>query len=220
MRGNTNPAKKDEVRKKISDARNRQKEKYSEMMSGRSNPMYKSKVEVTCEMCGKKYLVIKSREDSTRFCGKKCLAKFNSKRMKENNPTGTGKDNPAYGKATAPKPYYPDELDHIVRSSWEEEIALMFKENDINYFYEPNRFERIPKNGNASSYTPDFFVGFSVIEVKGWLENPEKYKSFYQAWKNIFDFIIVGNINESLDSSKFCDKYIPWQEREKILEAI
>ena len=132
----------------------------------------------------------------------------------------SGKDSPTYGQINAPKPYHSEELGHKVRSSWEEELGLIFKKNDIDYFYEPNRFEIIPQNGNASSYTPDFFIGFTVVEVKGWLEDPTKYKNFYQAWGDTFDFIIVGNINESLNPSEFCDKYIPWEQRKKLVEVL
>ena len=87
----------------------------------------------------------------------------------------TGKDNPAYGKIFYPKAEFIDELGHIVRSSWEKNVADILIINNIKYQYESTKFKLDDK-----TYTPDFETDKVFIEVKGpmydWQLN--KYKDF------------------------------------------
>jgi hypothetical protein len=39
--------------------------------SGKNNPVW-SRVEITCEYCGKKFLVVKSRKDNAKYCSRSC----------------------------------------------------------------------------------------------------------------------------------------------------
>lgn len=74
-KGELNPAKRLDVRLKISKSK-----------LGPKNPNWKQKITVRCKICGKTELVIPSRAKSYRTCSKKCLYKLSSIRMKKNNP--------------------------------------------------------------------------------------------------------------------------------------
>lgn len=107
--------------------------------------------------------------------------------------------------------YYVKELGHSVRSRWEEEIGLLLKTNNIPYGYESETFKF-----DGTSYTPDFIVGDNVIEVKGPVYDwqMKKYKKFNELHPEL-NFIIVGN-----GSKEICDIYIPWKERERLVEIL
>jgi hypothetical protein len=61
------------------------------------------------------------------------------------------------------KVYFPDHLNHKVRSTYEQEVADVLVDEDIEYEYESLVFEY----GNGRIYTPDFVTDQYVIEVKG-----------------------------------------------------
>lgn len=95
-----------------------------------------------------------------------------------------GSKNGMYGKISYPKLRFVPELNHSVRSLWEEIVARKLKQCDIKYSYETVKFK--VNNGN-NTYTPDFITGNILIEVKGplfeyqrqkMLETRRKYPDF------------------------------------------
>jgi len=92
----------------------------------------------------------------------------------------SGSRNPSYGKIFYPKPYYVGELDHSVRSSWEEEVCKTLARNKVCYEYEPERI-RLVVGGKSLTYTPDIKLqNGCYIEVKGAIYDwqVEKLKAF------------------------------------------
>jgi replication factor C small subunit len=109
---------------------------------------------------------------------------------------------------THPTPYEVDELPHLVRSSWEEEIAKLLQKHGIEYQYE-GRFEL-----QCGSYYPDFVSGSFVIEVKGWATdrsetNAEGFMDGYPS----YTYIVVGD-------ELPCDIHIPWERRHELVEVL
>ncbi|MCU4742289.1 AAA family ATPase [Natronoglomus mannanivorans] len=85
---------------------------------------------------------------------------------------------------------YSDELDHLVRSDWEYEVAKALQDAGIEYEYEP-AFEL-----SDSVFHPDFLIDDTVIEVKGvaklWGQT-EKVKEFLEQYGDDYRFIVVGD---------------------------
>lgn len=89
----------------------------------------------------------------------------------------TGKNNAMYGRPpTATKTYTKagmrEDLGHYVRSSWEADLARVFKYLGLSYQYEPHTFELTAPDGHTLTYTPDFYVPSEdkYYEVKGWMD--------------------------------------------------
>ena len=89
----------------------------------------------------------------------------------------TGKNNAMYGRPpkstkTYTKSGYRDDLGHYVRSSWEADLARIFRFLELDYQYEPKTFELTRPNGSTLTYTPDFYVPSlkQYFEVKGWMD--------------------------------------------------
>jgi hypothetical protein len=102
-----------------------------------------------------------------------------------------------------------EETGHTVRSNWEEEIDLMLHEAGVEYEYEPEWYDL-----DGKRYLPDFRVGDTVIEVKGWADDD----SIHQAEKFLEQhpdqrYIVVG-------SEMPADVFIPWENRERLLEVL
>ena len=70
------------------------------------------------------------------------------------------------------------DLGHYVRSSWEADLARVFRYLDWDYQYEPRTFELNDKTGRMLTYTPDFFVPSQQkwYEVKGWMDDASAKK--------------------------------------------
>ena len=77
-----------------------------------------------------------------------------------------GKKNPSYGKVYYPKYKFSKELNHPIRSSWEEAVCKKFKDSNIRYEYEPETFTLLVDNKECT-YTPDTKVGDIYYEIKG-----------------------------------------------------
>lgn len=109
---------------------------------------------------------------------------------------------------TYPTPYDVDELSHSVRSSWEEEIAMRLTENEIQYVYE-EEFEL-----SVGSYYADFVVDEFVIEIKGFANerSVKKATAFIDEYRD-YTYVVVGDKIP-------CDVHIPWEERDELLEVI
>lgn len=117
---------------------------------------------------------------------------------------------------TYPKPFFVDELGHSVRSQYEKEIGLMLKKNEISYEYESRAFRF-----DGTSYRPDFIVnGNIIVEAKGYFSEKQKqrYREFHKLYPEFF-FIIVGP-KKNAYSPDVCDLWIPWDNRNNLLEVI
>jgi DNA polymerase III alpha subunit len=95
--------------------------------------------------------------------------------------SGTG--NPMYGRPpketkTYTKSGYREDLGHYVRSSWEADLARVFRHLGWEYQYEPRTFELSRENGTTLTYTPDFYVPEqnTFYEVKGWMDSASAEK--------------------------------------------
>ncbi len=103
----------------------------------------------------------------------------------------TGKNNPMYGRPpkatkTYTKSGYREDLGHYVRSSWEADMARVFRHLEIEYQYEPQTFELSKEQNITITYTPDFYVPEqdTFYEVKGWMDkvSEEKIALFRQQY--------------------------------------
>ena len=122
-----------------------------------------------------------------------------SKSRKERG-VAKGKLNPMYGKAAKStngdyKGGHRNDIDNIYfRSSWEANIARVFKYKNIEFEFEEHRFELIV-NGVETVYIPDFFIKQSnmYVEVKGyWREDAKiKFECFKNQYKDI-KIMVIG----------------------------
>ncbi|NJM41472.1 MAG: hypothetical protein HC853_12255, partial [Anaerolineae bacterium] len=104
-----------------------------------------------------------------------------------------GKNNAMYGRPpkytkTYTKSGHREDLGHYVRSSWEADLARVFRFLDLDYQYEPKTFELTRANGTTITYTPDFYVPSlrKYFEVKGWMDavSAEKIALFEKQYPN------------------------------------
>jgi hypothetical protein len=105
----------------------------------------------------------------------------------------SGTNNPMYGRPpketkTYTKSGYREDLGHYVRSSWEADIARVFRYLGWEYQYEPETFELVREDGITMTYTPDFFIPeqTTFYEIKGWMDtiSAEKIALFQQQYPN------------------------------------
>jgi len=104
----------------------------------------------------------------------------------------------------------PSHLDHIVRSTWEADVAELLLDAGVDYEYESVEIIY----GEGSTYTPDFVTNDYVIEVKGHLYEREKVVQKAQsAMEQLSDreYVVVGTVVPS-------DIHVPWEERHKLSE--
>ena len=108
--------------------------------------------------------------------------------------------------------YYPDHLEHPVRSSWELDVANLLVNNGVEYEYEPMEIGY----GENHTYTPDFVTDNYVIEVKGHIFEGNKVVEKAKAAMehlNAAEYVVVG-------TELPADIHIPWQERERLLDLL
>lgn len=97
------------------------------------------------------------------------------------------------------------------RSKMEAKYAKLLAESGISFQYEPEQWTIIPKfshlglNFRAVTYTPDFVVGKTAIEVKGWRNDvyPLKKKIimlYLKYNKPDWNFLEVRNDKDMKDS--------------------
>ena len=110
---------------------------------------------------------------------------------------------------------YPDHLGHKIRSTYEEEIADILLDEDVEYEYEPE--SSVFEYGNGRIYTPDFITDQYVIEVKGYVCDNEAEKAKI-AIEQLTDkqYVVVQNNGERLPA----DRHIQWDEREKLRQLL
>ncbi|MDO8752477.1 MAG: BglII/BstYI family type II restriction endonuclease, partial [Anaerolineales bacterium] len=103
----------------------------------------------------------------------------------------SGTNNPMYGRPpketkTYTKSGYRADLGHYVRSSWEADMARVFRHLGWEYQYEPQTFELVKGNGTTITYTPDFYIPEqnTFYEIKGWMDSvsAEKIALFYKQY--------------------------------------
>ncbi len=74
-----------------------------------------------------------------------------------------------------------EDIGHFVRSRWEANVARILNFNNINYEYEPERFDL----GDLGTYLPDFYLPEKdlYIEVKGyfWGKDENKLNKFKES---------------------------------------
>lgn len=190
FQGHNNPAKRPEVREKISKAvtghtlSKEAREKISRKNKG--NEVSEAHREAISRAASKR---------DTSYMQTEAYRKTLSEALKGCEPT-------------YPTPYSVDGLSHDVRSSWEEEIATMLVENGISYSYE-TEFQL-----SIGSYYPDFILDTEVIEVKGFsnersIEKATAFMNEYPAYR----YVVVGDKIP-------CDVHIPWQQRSKLLGVL
>ncbi|MBU1082654.1 MAG: hypothetical protein KKB59_19370 [Spirochaetes bacterium] len=189
MLGNKNPAKRLDIRKKISKA-----------VSGKNNGMY-----------GKKHTKktrLKMSKNSNRISH--MLGKHHTKKAKEKMSIAmSGKNNPSYGIPRYPKVVFNKFLNHNIRSSWEQEVCIILKENDIDYLYEPRYF----KVDNGHTYTPDIKINDNkYIEIKGPLFDFQVNKM--NKFKIKYPYIKLICITNKSNFKKllFCDLLINYEK--------
>lgn len=114
------------------------------------------------------------------------------------------------GQLTIHRPgFYAEDLGHFVRSLWEANIARLFKFMQIEYAYEPKRFDL-----GKTTYLPDFYVPFfeSYIEIKGkyrGIEDLSKAELFAEK----YPMIIIDSSSYKNITSEF-SKIVPnWGKR-------
>jgi hypothetical protein len=106
--------------------------------------------------------------------------------------------------------WYPDHLDHLVRSRWEADIADLLLDAGVDYEYESIEISY----GENRTYTPDFVTDTHIIEVKGHIyENKKVIKKAQAAMRNLdeSEYVVVGKAIPA-------DIHIPWKNRNQIVE--
>jgi len=153
--------------------------------------------EIECEECGEHIIRWNSQIEKydNHFCSKDCLSEWK-------------KGNSFY--IPAQKGFRShDRLDHDTRSGWEESVALMLVDEEIDYEYEPKKY-----NLGECRYVPDFVVDNIIIEVKG------------RASDGGYKIAMLGDQNPELETVVIgadidgVDHRFPFSEREKVLEVI
>lgn len=134
----------------------------------------------------------------------------------------SGVNAPMYGrKPQYPKPYFVEDLDHLVRSSWEEEIGMMLKDNGIEYEYESDMFE-VTYDGTKHHYHPDFIISNGnkkvVVEPHCYFNDIslEKFNSFNLKYPDILFVVLSG----SKPDDEICDVFINWENRHELIDVI
>ena len=117
---------------------------------------------------------------------------------------------------------YPNHLDHKVRSTYEEDIADILLDEDVEYEYESCVIEY----GDGRTYTPDFVTDKYVIEVKGFTYAVERGDDGYPdeitkaeiAMEQLTEkqYIVIQDNGSELPA----DIHIQWDEREVVRELL
>jgi DNA-directed RNA polymerase specialized sigma24 family protein len=106
----------------------------------------------------------------------------------------------------------PDHLDHVVRSTWELDLANALVDVGVDYSYESLKIEY----GKDRIYIPDFVTNKFVIEVKGRLfedgSEVEKAEAALDALEER-QYVVVG-------AELPADIHIEWEDRAKVIEVL
>ncbi|MBV6391331.1 MAG: Error-prone DNA polymerase [Anaerolineales bacterium] len=130
----------------------------------------------------------------------------------------SGRNNPMYGRPpketkTYTKSGYREDLDHYVRSSWEADMARVFRYLGWEYQYEPQTFELVKDNGVTITYTPGFYVPDqnTFYEIKGWMDkaSAEKIALFKEQYPEC-NLIVVDKTMFAEFQVKYAD-LVKWE---------
>jgi hypothetical protein len=105
---------------------------------------------------------------------------------------------------------HPDKLDHMVRSTWEEQVAHILIDAGVTYEYE----SEVIRYNEGAKYIPDFVTDNYVIEVKGniYRDEREHAKAAMRHLDNR-EYVVVG-------AKLPADIHIQWDEREKLRQLL
>ena len=100
------------------------------------------------------------------------------------------------------------------RSGLEERVAKIFDINNIPYKYESKKYKYVIE----SNYTPDFFVGDLVLEIKGFFKPEQRRKMLAVKRQHPeLDIRMIFQRNNTLSKQSktcygdWCDKHgFPW----------
>jgi len=129
--------------------------------------------------------------------------------------SGTG--NPMYGRPpketkTYTKAGYREDLGHYVRSSWEADMARVFRHLGWEYQYEPQTFE-LSTETITLTYTPDFYVPEqeTFYEIKGWMDraSAEKLALFREQYPEL-NLVVIDKTLFAEFQVKFAD-LVKWE---------
>ena len=120
---------------------------------------------------------------------------------------------------------YREDLDMVLRSGWEANVARVFRSYEIEFLFEPHVFSFPIKRGTRS-YTPDFFLVKSNewIEVKGYFDEKSriKLKRFKKYYPEEFAkmTLIIGSSKQSLEICKMLDvEYVLYPDISKFYKS-
>ncbi len=105
-----------------------------------------------------------------------------------------------------PEAFFSKELNHYIRSGWEEQICKILKENNISYEYEPLTFHL-----SGHKYIPDIKIGSFIIEIKGLRKDDDSIKKFLEASFKYpeYKFLLLSRKKE-LENMDFIGKFSIW----------
>lgn len=199
--GNDNPATREEVRQKISDA-----------VSGESHPLYgttrdhETAAKISESTTGREFSEEHARRLSEAHAGRE-LTDEHRRKISE-TLSGREYSEERIRKMMRREREFVPELGFGVDSEWEKVIAFYLESLDVPYEREPC-FEV-----DDGKHFPDFLVGDCVVEVKGWerFADEQKIASFMAEHPDT-TYIVVG-------ADVTSDVRIPWNERDRLLSAV
>ena len=156
-----------------------------------------------CMMCKKEIFYHTSKK--RYFCSNKCKGLYETKDKK-------GSESPLFGNNlyNIHKAYFVKEIGHIVRSSWEENICLILKNNNIPYKFEKKMFLLTSIN---ATYRPDIILNKKlIISIKGFLTKSalKKEQIFRKEYPN-YKYIVITHI-KNFKKYNFVDKLFDYNK--------
>lgn len=190
FRGDSNPAKRAAVRKKI-----------RRTLSGRSrDPKTKQKISKAntgneISAAHREKISEASSNRDTSYMQTEAYSEALSVSLKGREPT-------------YPIPYDVEELSHSVRSSWEEAIGRLLVSHGFAYEYE------VEFPLSAGSYYADFVLDEHVVEVKGFSNDRSvrKADAFMREFPE-YTYVVVGDEIP-------CHRHLPWEDRATLPEVL
>lgn len=157
-----------------------------------------------CIVCKKSFLTHVTRKRT--FCSQKCMGLY----MKLNNKKGV--ESPLFGNNlyNNHKAYFVKKLGHIVRSTWEEKICLILKNNNISYKFEKKMFIL---HSIDATYRPDIIINKKIIiSIKGFLTKYalKKEQTFRKEYPN-YKYIVITHI-KNFKKYNFVDKIFDYNK--------
>lgn len=197
-----------------------ERKKQSERFSGKNNPMY-GRTGESHPLYGTHLTKEHKRKLSEKQTKRFQDPKEREKQSKIMKGKMVGEKNPRFGKSPAfPKPYHVDNIPHVIRSPWEEEIARMLIGANIDYDYE-NRFPITIDDKNCN-YNADFTFTVGnrkyVVEPHSWFEDYsyQKFEAFHKQYPDITFIILAGKE----PNKEICDIFIKWDDRNELIDKI